>query len=448
MRFVDRSDAGRQLAQSLAHLRGTDAVVLGLPRGGVPVAFEVARALDAPLDVLIVRKLGLPLNPEVAMGAIGEGGFVVFDQSLMSRGHVTQRQVADVVRREQATLDARLKQLRPGGGHLDLTGRTAVIVDDGLATGASASVACQVARHLGAAKVVLAVPVAPRETLAGFRGADDIICLTTPDPFWAVGQHYDDFSPTSDAEVADLLKRAAHRPGQAQRAEQTQATGTADIEQEVTIPVVRDRVALGAHLHVPANAESIVVFAHGSGSSRHSSRNQYVARVLREAGLGTLLLDLLAPAEEPDRSKVFDIPLLASRLEAAVAWLRANPGTDRLRVGFFGASTGAGAALWAAAEPGVDIDAVVSRGGRPDLAGERLGSVRAPTLLIVGGADPDVLRLNQEAQARMRCETRLVVVPGAGHLFEEPGTLAAVANLARDWFQHHLAAEHGRAAGF
>jgi putative phosphoribosyl transferase len=431
MRFTDRADAGRQLAQRLTPLRGSDIIVLGLPRGGVPVAFEVAQALDAPLDVLIVRKLGWPANPEVAMGAIGEGGFEVLDRSLISEGHLTREQVAEVVRREQAILQARLKQLRPGGARLDLTGRTAVIVDDGLATGASASVACQVARHLGANRVVLAIPVAPRQALAGFRGADEIVCLSTPTPFWAVGQQYEDFSPTSDAEVVDLLQRAQ-----------------GGIEHEVTIPVPSDGVTLGAHLDVPANAKGIVVFAHGSGSSRHSSRNQYVAHVLREAGLGTLLLDLLAATEEHDRAKVFDIPLLAGRLVAAVKWLSTNPETDGLRVGFFGASTGAGAALWAASTPGVEVDAVVSRGGRPDLADGRLGHVGAPTLLIVGSADPAVLRMNQEAQARMRCETQLAVVPGAGHLFEEPGALPAVATMARDWFQHHLVTDHGRAAGF
>lgn len=448
MRFVNRSDAGRQLAQSLTHLRDSEVVVLGLPRGGVPVAFEVAKALDAPLDVLIVRKIGLPSNPEVAMGAIGEGGFEVFDKSLIQTAHVTDLQISEVVRHEQETLNQRLKQLRPNGGGLDLTGRTAVIVDDGMATGASASVACQVARHLGAAKVVLAIPVAPHQALASFRGADEIVCLATPSPFWAVGQHYQDFSPTSDAEVVDLLQRSGRRLGQRPPPGAASQDAQTGVEQEVSIPVPQTGVTLGAHLHVPAHAHGIVVFAHGSGSSRHSSRNQYVAGVLREAGLGTLLLDLLAAEEEHDRAKVFDIPLLANRLTTAVEWLHRTPATAHLRVGFFGASTGAGAALWAAAEPGLDVAAVVSRGGRPDLAAERLGAVTAPTLLIVGGADPAVLQLNQDARARLRCENRLVVIPGAGHLFEEPGTLPAVATQARDWFQHHLTAGHSSAAGF
>ena len=180
------------------------------------------------------------------------------------------------------------------------------------------------------------------------------------------------------------------------------------------------------------------MFVHGSGSSRHSPRNRFVAAVLNEAGLGTLLFDLLTPEEEADRANVFDIELLAGRLSQVTAWLRDQPWAREVRIGWFGASTGAGAALWAAAEPDADIAAIVSRGGRPDLAGPRLAEVRAPTLLIVGGLDPVVLDLNRAAQARLRCPTELVVIPGATHLFEEPGTLAAAASAAGDWFSRHL----------
>jgi putative phosphoribosyl transferase len=199
-------------------------------------------------------------------------------------------------------------------------------------------------------------------------------------------------------------------------------------------------VTLGGHLTVPGNARAIVAFAHGSGSSRHSPRNRFVASVLNRAGLGTLLFDLLTPAEEHDRANVFDIPLLARRLVDVARWLRTQPEGRDAAIGYFGASTGAGAALWAAAEPDADVRAVVSRGGRPDLAAPRLSDVRAPTLLIVGGDDTLVLRLNREAQAEMRCETHMSVVPGASHLFEEPGTLKIAAELARDWFVDHLTA--------
>jgi len=208
----------------------------------------------------------------------------------------------------------------------------------------------------------------------------------------------------------------------------------------VSEPVLIDAGPLTGDLTLPADARGVVVFAHGSGSSRHSPRNVAVARALNAAGLGTLLIDLLTEAEEGDRRNVFDIPLLAGRLRAATEWLATRPRLGGLRVGYFGASTGAAAALLAAAEEGPAVGAVVSRGGRPDLAGEALRDVTAPTLLSVGGADREVLRLNEQAAQQLRCVHRLAVVPGAGHLFAEPGTLEAVAELSVNWFTEHLPA--------
>jgi len=197
-------------------------------------------------------------------------------------------------------------------------------------------------------------------------------------------------------------------------------------------------VEISGQLTVPDQARGVVLFAHGSGSGSRSPRNRYVAGVLNEAGLGTLLFDLLTPAEEADRANVFDIELLAGRLLQATEQVREEPTVAGLPIGYFGASTGAAAALWAAAEPGGDVAAIVSRGGRPDLAGARLADVRAPTLLIVGGHDEQVVELNQEARRRLRCASQLEIVPGATHLFEEPGALDSVAELARDWFTAHL----------
>jgi putative phosphoribosyl transferase len=184
----------------------------------------------------------------------------------------------------------------------------------------------------------------------------------------------------------------------------------------------------------------VVVFAHGSGSSRHSPRNRFVADTLNRSGFATVLLDLLDEAEERDRNNVFDVDLLAGRLVRATDWICDQPELASLPTGYFGASTGSAAALIAATEQPTRVKAVVSRGGRPDLAGRRLVEVRAPTLLIVGGADEEVLELNQAAAARMTCETKLVVVPGATHLFPEPGALDEVARLAADWFWRYLAA--------
>ncbi len=204
---------------------------------------------------------------------------------------------------------------------------------------------------------------------------------------------------------------------------------------DVDIPA--GEVSLLGDMTVPDGVAGVVVFAHGSGSSRKSPRNRQVAETLNHAGLATLLFDLLTPEEELDRSNVFDISLLANRLQAATVWV--PQGTeDRLPVGYFGASTGAAAALWAAAELGHEISAVVSRGGRPDLAGPRLAQVPAPTLLIVGEKDREVLELNRQAQKAMRCPTELAIVPGATHLFEEPGALEEVARLATEWFAKYL----------
>lgn len=216
-------------------------------------------------------------------------------------------------------------------------------------------------------------------------------------------------------------------------------------------PPLRDEevwVAAGAatvagHLKIPAHPVGVVVFAHGSGSSRSSPRNRYVADILYEAGLATLMFDLLTAEEEHDRANVFDIELLSQRLSDVTNWLANQPDTAQLPLGYFGASTGAGAALAAAADPRVKVGAVVSRGGRPDLAGDKLRDVRAPTLLIVGGRDEVVLRLNQQAQNRIGTECELSVIPGATHLFEEPGTLEQAAKQARDWFIKHLTATAG-----
>jgi putative phosphoribosyl transferase len=204
------------------------------------------------------------------------------------------------------------------------------------------------------------------------------------------------------------------------------------------IEVQAGGVPVAGQLTLPRSAQGVVVFAHGSGSSRHSPRNRYVATVLNDAGLGTVLFDLLSVEEAADRAKVFDVALLARRLLGVTAWLGSGPDTRGHRVGYFGASTGAGAALWAAAEPGAGVAAIVSRGGRPDLAAQRLGIVRAPTLLIVGGRDHAVIDLNRGAQAQLRCENRLEIVPGATHLFEEPGALEQVARLAAAWFATYL----------
>lgn len=208
------------------------------------------------------------------------------------------------------------------------------------------------------------------------------------------------------------------------------------LDQEVK--VLAGPIPLPGHLSIPESAKGIVIFAHGSGSSRNSPRNLAVAQVLNKNGLATLLFDLLTKAEESDRDNVFDIELLSTRLLDATSWLRTQKELVQIPLGYFGASTGAAAALWAAADPGANVAAVVSRGGRADMAAERLAKVKTPTLLIVGGNDDVVIDLNRQAQAQLQCENQLVVIPGATHLFEEPGALEQVAELACNWFLKYL----------
>ena len=223
---------------------------------------------------------------------------------------------------------------------------------------------------------------------------------------------------------------------------------TIQIEQAIDIP--SSKIRLEGELKLPKGATGVVLFAHGSGSSRHSPRNQYVARVIREAGVGTLLFDLLTKQEEAIDAYTcelrFDIEFLAKRLVDATNWITTQPATQHLRIGYFGASTGAAAALIAAVELPNIVAAVVSRGGRPDLAAEALPKVKAPTLLIVGGNDDVVIGLNEKAYAKLSCAKELTIVPGATHLFEEPGTLEQVAHLASSWFKKKLqarASAHG-----
>ena len=428
--FADRAEAGRRLAEALAPMGLQDPVVYALPRGGVPVAVEIARALKAPVELMLVRKIGAPGAPELALAAVVDGAepqtvvnaevakLTAADDAFLQKAR--QRELAEIERRRGLYLGERPR--------IGPSGRTAIVVDDGLATGATAKAALRALRAQGAAKLVLATPVAPAETLAQMRAeADEIVCLHPSERFFGVGGFYDDFHQLTDEATIRLL-RGAWDQG---------AVGEVGLErQSVQIPPL----ALPGDLQIPANPRGVVLFAHGSGSGRLSPRNRAVADDLNRRGFATLLLDLLTETESWDRSKVFDIDLLAKRLLEATAWIDLHPSLAALPLGLFGASTGAGAALKAAARLPARFAAVVSRGGRPDLAGEAaLAAVQAPVLLIVGAADEPVIGLNRDALARLGGQKQMELVAGAGHLFEEPGALEAVMRLAGDWFGTRLA---------
>ena len=320
MRFRNRSDAGRRLANRLQFLSGEDVVVLGLPRGGVPVAAAVARALGAPLDVILVRKLGVPAQPELGLGAIGESGARVINQEVVRYAHVSEAQIAQVEAKERAELQRRAQRFRGDAPHVPLAGRTAVIVDDGIATGSTARAACQVARALGAAAVVLAVPVAPPSADRALRGdADEVICLEMPDRFLAIGEWYEDFAQTSDEEVVALLRAAHAGPGAqagpgapagagalaevAAGVVPVDAAGQANDRQEEQVP---ERQADGTQEQAPDQARAGQAEpgtgqavsgpgADGGGESR-SELDGLVAMMPFTAGLG-IVLDAAAPDE-------------------------------------------------------------------------------------------------------------------------------------------------------
>lgn len=426
--FRDRRDAGRQLAARLGRFAGQDALVLALPRGGVPVGFEVAQAVGGGLDVLVARKLGVPGHPELAFGAVA-GDEKVLEDGTIAALAIPKRDLDRVEAEERLEAARRVRLYRGARPDPQVEGRVVILVDDGVATGSTAKAALRALRKKGPRLLVFAAPVGPLHAQRELEGeADQVEIVATPHLFGAVGHWYADFGQTSDDEVLELLQAARPNPIP------STAQGS-----EVAIPTGDDAIA--ATVAVPPGARGLVVFAHGSGSGRHSVRNRAVAARLHAHGFATVLADLLtgreAAVDERTREHRFDIPLLARRLRDVLAWSRGDGLLAPLPVGLFGSSTGAAAALVAAAQER-GVAAVVSRGGRPDLAGDLLPKVHAPTLLLVGGRDEEVLELNRLAQRRLGGPARLEVVAGATHLFEEPGALEEVSRHAADWFTQHL----------
>lgn len=422
MRFRDRREAGMRLARELESYVGTDAVILGLPRGGAVVAFEVARQLHLPFDVLIVRKMGAPMQPELAIGAVGEEGVTVLNDSVIETLGISHDQVDAIEEVTREELDRRVDMYRYSNQRRSLRNKTAIVIDDGIATGATARAACRIARSAGAKRVVLAVPVAPEGMSVEMKNScDEFRSVFAPDWLDSVGRAYDDFESVSDAEVLRLLRLSN------------------DCEYDAEVDVVLDgSTSLSGIVTVPLGAKAMVVFVHGSGSSRYSPRNRQVARSLNGAGYATLLFDLLTPWEEQSRSSVFDIELLTDRLKNVLQWLDTRVSTRDLPVALFGASTGAAAALMLAGTPACNVAAVVSRGGRVDLAAPRLESVVCPVLMLVGGEDHDVLALNRKASAHMRCPHSISIVHGASHLFEEDGALQEVTQRTIDFLDESI----------
>lgn len=427
MIFHDRKHAGRLLAEKLGKYKEQNAIVLALPRGGVPVASEIAAMLKAPLEVLVVRKIGAPFQSELAVGAICEEDEPIWNGAILVRFGLEPDDLGRTVRVEREKIRNQIKLFRESRAFPSVAKKTVIIVDDGLATGATMSAAVRYLRKKAADRIVIAVPVAASTTASKLRSkVDEAVILEEREDLRSVGEWYEDFSQVTDNEVVSLLKNKSDKAKKVNR--------------EFEIPV--GKINLKGDITTIPSMKALIVFAHGSGSSRKSPRNQQVARYLNEKGFGTLLFDLLTDQEAENRKNIFNIDLLSDRLVLVTKWLRGRPELMNIPIGFFGASTGAGAAIQAASKLSKkeSVYAIVSRGGRPDLAGEALKAVKAQTLLLVGGQDFGVIELNQQAQSLLaNCD--LSIVAGATHLFEEPGTLEEVSKQAAEWFRDHLPVE-------
>lgn len=440
--FKNRSEAGQLLAAKLqAYANNPDVLVLALPRGGVPVAFEIAQSLQAALDVFLVRKLGVPGHEELAMGAISSGGDRVLNREIIEALQLSEAVVERVTQREQQEMSRRESAYRRNRPSLQIQGKTVILVDDGLATGSTMLAAIRAVQKLKAAKIVIAVPVAPASTFESMEKLGDaMICLMTPEPFYGVGLWYEDFTQTTDEAVIKLLEKAEgwREIPEPAHSQDEDLPGF----HQVSIPAGSVELSGKLLLH-EGESKGIIMLVQGTGYPGQSPQHDHMAHKLYEAGFSTVRFDLLTRDEEASELKSrhlrFDIPLLTRRLIQATDWVMHELATDDQPLGFFSSSTGTGAVLKAAASIGRPIKAIVSLSGRPDLAGESLSKVTAPTLLLMGGQDISIMDLNVCARSRMRPGlVRIEVVPQASHLFEEEGALERAANLTTRWFERHL----------
>lgn len=422
--FLDREEAAHALAGALRKYAGTHPVILAIPRGAVPMGRILADALEGDLDMLLVRKIGAPGDPEYAIGAVDERGAVILNDDATSAG--ASQDYLDREAQTQLALIRAWRRLYAPRGPVELRGRTVIVLDDGLATGATMEAALRAARAQHPALLVCAVPVAAPDRLARVeRLADAVVCLATPTPFRAVGLYYRNFRAVQDEDMAAALKTFPQ----------------ARTEGHSSVRLRAGTVELEGDLGLPSAPQGLVILAHDGASGQYCERNRFLAHALNDRGLATLLVDLLTLQEDAARSPRFDIDLMVHRLEAAVAWASLDSRVRDLPIGLFGANTGAAAALCVAAAGPPSIAAVVARGGRPDLAGaSTLRQVRVPVLLIVGSADGQVLELNRAAAELMGPSASLQVVPGAGHLFVEPGAMGQLASMATAFFAAQLKA--------
>lgn len=421
--FTDRTDGAAKLVEKLKNIDKKNTIVLALPRGGVPVADIIASKLGLEFDILSVKKIGFPANPELALGAVTEDGAIYINDTIRKMSGLSEKELDVLIKKNQELAVNKSRYFRFGKEGISVKGKNVIIVDDGIATGATIEACINQVKRVGARKIMIAVPVAPKDILEKLlHQVDEIFVLETPSPFVSVSKWYENFDQVYDTEVREIFEK--HQ------------------EKFETIEEIMDlgEIKLKAKVSKVIDNKAWIIFVHGSGSSRLSERNNQVAKVLNKGGLSTLLFDLLTLKEDSVESNRFNIELLKKRLVLAINWLVNSEYYDpSTPIGLFGASTGAAAAIKVAAQfKDFPIYAVVCRGGRPDLADrDELRDVTIPTLLIIGGMDYQVLELNKKAYEQLP-NSEIQLIAGATHLFEESGTMESVSELTKEWFLDKL----------
>jgi putative phosphoribosyl transferase len=425
MRFKDRTEAGIRLGEALAKMGLEQPVVLGIPRGGLPVAAEVARATGGELAAIVARKLGAPGNPELAIGATTADGVYYLDPQAARMIGADDAYVARE-RDRQAREAARREELFDSHRRPPLAGRTVVVVDDGVATGATAIASVRSVKAAGASRVILAVPVGPPSTVEVLRKeADEVVCLSIEDNFWAVGQFYDDFEAVEDDEVQRILRSFA-------------PVAAGDPSRAFTVE--RAAVRLAGHLATPPGQGPFpgVAFVHGLGSSKESPRNVVIAQALLDAGIAAVLFDLSGHGESSNDSQI-GLDAYVDDLEAVWHWMQQQPELDLGRLGVAGSSLGAVVAMHGASEGKTHPATMVLRA--PPANADEFVRLTVPSLVLIGSNDP---LLAEVKMGVTKCAmAQLSVVQGAGHLFEEPGTLEEAVKRTVDWFTRMFLVEAG-----
>ncbi len=446
MPFTDRTDAGRRLAQALAPFEDKNPLVVALPRGGVPVGYEVARSLGAPLDVLVTRRLEAPGDETVNIGAIGPGGVRYLDTARIRELGITDRELEDRAADASAEVEARSRRFRGTSRPLSVRNRIVILVDDGVLEGATTRLAARILRSLGPKRLILATPVAPPATLEVLRDeVDGLVFLVSPEEIGSLDDWYREYPEISDGDVESYLHQA-HRDleriaEKGRRPPEVRIEPPEPMTQRAVKLDVGDKTLNGL-LAIPEDAKGVVLFGHSSGSNRYTPRNQQLAEQLREAGLATLLVDLLTPEEAAEDVRTqryrFDIGTLARRVIGAIDWLAEQPNTKILPVAIYGAGTSAALGVVAARQRPNRVRALAARSGRMDLVKSALDEVEVPTLLIVGEEDSDILDINRKALQRLAGPAELMLVPATGPIFEAPEVIEQMAEGIASWCHQHL----------